>query len=206
MINLFWHCRDINNFGDVLPNYVLNRLGVLNKWSNTDDEPLYMLSGSCMQDVKTNVICGCLGFGSADQKIDLPPELITSVRGKITRDMLISQGIDCPEMYFDYAYLLPTFFDRDDLGKRLYVPHYVDIETNIDGFEKVDICSGVENVMSHLMKASSVITSSLHIMMVCEIFNIKYEFANTFNKIAGDGMKYYDYLSTINKPFKPINL
>lgn len=204
----FWHCVDINNFGDVLPEYIMRKLfGIQLEWSNTDEEELFMYSGSCMQDVKSNVICGCLGFGSSDQIIKEEPKKILSVRGKITQDMVQRQGIFCPSIYFDFVNYLPNLYaPLRSPYKRIYVPHYVDSETRIEGFDYVDICSGINNVMIELMGACSVITSSLHIMMVCELFKIPYKFAYPTNEIAGDGMKYHDYFSTLGKPFKPIRL
>lgn len=203
----YWNCAQINNFGDVLPCYLMPRLfGLHLEWSNTDDEQLFMFAGSAMAEVKPNVICSCLGFGAADQVVTHTPAKIVSVRGKITRDMMLAQGHDCPDNYFDFVQLLPNIFKYHSEGRRLYVPHYVDKGIDLDSYETIDICAGVESVMTDLMQAGRVITSSLHIMMVCELYGIPYNFAYPVNEIAGDGCKYFDFFTTLNKKFKPVSL
>jgi len=203
-IKCFYHCKNINNFGDVIVVYVFKHLyGIEIVWSNTDEETLYMFTGSSMSDVKGNVICGCLGFININQTVKQAPQKILSVRGPITRKMLLNQGIECPERYSDLVQLLPFLFKKPKLQTgTVIIPHYVDndILKNERGF--VDITSNIDTVVNSCLNAERVITGSLHVMILCETFNIPYEFKRPINNIAGDGMKYHDFFESIGKNFK----
>ncbi len=200
----YYHCKDINNFGDVVPVYVMKKLyGIDLEWSNTTKETLYMFAGSCMSEVCENVICSCLGFNSSKEKIKEKPKAIVSVRGPLTRKMILDQGLECPEVYFDMVNLLPHLFTKpNSKSGTVVIPHYVDNELFKDESGFVNICSGVENVVKECLKAKNVVTSSLHVMILCEVFKLNYEFKRPINKIAGDGMKYFDYFEAIGKEFK----
>ena len=51
------------------------------------------------------------GAGSFGEIKGLPPRHICSVRGKLTHDILIEKGMDCPKVYGDPALLLPLVYN-----------------------------------------------------------------------------------------------
>ena len=68
----------------------------------------------------------------------------------------------------------------------------------------IDICSGVENVIDEIMKYDHIYTSSLHGIILCHTYKIDYTWVK-WNDLAGDGMKFEDYFSSIGlKNQKPI--
>lgn len=107
------------NFGDALGILMPKLLGVNNgqcmpkryvfDWIYRRGTNLQMV-GSTLGDVDENsILCGA-GAVSAEQVVKNRPRKIISVRGPLTRELLIKQGIDCPMVYGDPAILLPLFY------------------------------------------------------------------------------------------------
>lgn len=128
----WWY--DIDNFGDALnpilikfisgetpKNLYTNRIGLIGKkisfnfWENAKQlikkEPVYVIIGSTLQwAVNKNSIIWGAGFISPDCKLKDKPRKICAVRGPLTREIILKQGIDCPDIYGDPALVLPGFY------------------------------------------------------------------------------------------------
>ena len=57
------------------------------------------------------------GAGSFGELKGVVPKQICSVRGKLTRDILIEKGIDCPKVFGDPALLLPLVYNPREMFK-----------------------------------------------------------------------------------------
>lgn len=57
------------------------------------------------------------GAGSFGELKGVVPKHICSVRGKLTRDILIGKGIDCPKVFGDPALLLPLVYNPREMFK-----------------------------------------------------------------------------------------
>lgn len=57
------------------------------------------------------------GAGSFGEMKGVVPKQICSVRGKLTRDILIEKGIDCPKVFGDPALLLPLVYNPREMFK-----------------------------------------------------------------------------------------
>lgn len=214
-MKLHYACKDINNFGDIVPLYVYRRLGIKVKWS-TADKAHVIAGGSIMQDVTENNRVLCTGFG-AEHEICDPPKKIISVRGPLTRQRLKELNIDCPEVYGDMVELLPGLYNSNwrvhEIG---YLPHYIDYkqmkeENDQKKYTKdhkliIDICSGVENVLNGVLQCKKIMTSSLHGIILCQTYGIPWEWFR-LNEIASPDFKFQDYFERIGlKNQKPIQL
>ena len=88
--------------------------------------------GSTLADVDDHsILCGASAI-SEDQQAQGKPLKVLSVRGPLTREILLKQGIDCPPVYGDPVMLLPLFYTPKKRTVRYkigLIPHYVDKDT-----------------------------------------------------------------------------
>ncbi len=178
--------------------------------------------GSTLGDVdEHSVVCGA-GAVSADQRAKGVPQKIVSVRGPLTRDILLSQGIDCPAVYGDPAMLLPLFYTPAQVVKKHrigLIPHYVDKDNAIvqrltrnSDVHCIDILLprnrslrlSIERYwrqwIDDLCSCECVVSSSLHGLIIAEAYGIPTLWVKFSDNINGNDFKYYDYYKSINIP------
>ena len=66
---------------------------------------------------KDSIIWGS-GVRNPDNPLPAIPHKVLAVRGPLTRKYLVSQGVECPEIYGDPALLLPKFYSPPIVDKK----------------------------------------------------------------------------------------
>ncbi len=198
--------------------YILPRRFVFD-WQYTRGTNIQMV-GSALGDVdEHSIVCGA-GAVSSEQLPKAKPAKIVSVRGPLTRDIFLSQGMDCPAVYGDPAMLLPLFYTPINVKKRYkigLIPHYVDKDSpgvkllcqNPD-IHLIDILlppnrglqMSIEKYwkcwVDELCACEYVISSSLHGLILAETYHIPTLWATFSDNINGGTFKYMDYYKSIN--------
>ena len=181
--------------------------------------------GSTLGDVDAHsVVCG-IGAVAEGQRVQAAPLQIVSVRGPLTRNLLLAQGIDCPAVYGDPAMLLPLFYTPKSKSKKYkigLIPHYVDKGTEA----VVRLCANSEvhlidillppnrglrmsvdkywkQWIDELCNCEYIISSSLHGLILAEAYKIPTLWAVFSNNINGGDFKFMDYYSSININYPP---
>jgi pyruvyltransferase len=199
MKEIYYACSDNGNFGDLLNKWLAEKISGKDYqfgWNKN-----VMISGSILSEaIEDSTIMGC-GFQDCLQTTK--SKKIGYVRGWMTKAILRINKIENYAKVFEPAFCLREFFeDRKPTEKLGYIPHYVDNETHYDGAKKIDICSGIENVINEVLDCAAIITSSLHGLVISDLFGRKTCLINPINKINGDGIKFLDYWSFIDaKPY-----
>lgn len=151
------------------------------------------------------------GFISNQSDIRTKPAKIHSVRGKLTRKMLLSQGIDCPEKYGDPALLVSRYYKAQPIGRyRLgIIPHYVDLSNEIvkriiserEDVILIDIAHYDKwtDVCDMVVSCDYIISSSLHGLIVSDSYGIPNIWARFSNKVCGGNFKFLDYFSSVER-------
>lgn len=145
-------------------------------------------------------------------KVNICPMKIHSVRGILTRNLLINQGIKCPEVYGDPALLLsqlyqPNILKRHRLG---IIPHHTDINNPLlNNFCKnnekvilIDFTSYTKwtDIIDKIVSCQLIISSSLHGLIVSDSYGIPNKWVRfSSNNIVGGTFKFMDYFSSINR-------
>lgn len=178
MVRGIWHgCYDNGNFGDHVGPYVIKKLtGIELPFAHDSRQfdEVNVYSGSVLQESKENwVMYGC-GFGESDQVCHEKPRRIVSVRGKLSRQMLLDQGIECPEVYFDICQYLPSIYypevEKDvEIG---WLPHYIDDRSYREADSEIHICSPIEAVIRQVLRCKTIVSSSLHGLILADVYGI----------------------------------
>lgn len=143
------------------------------------------------------------------------PSHIYSVRGKLTRDKLIRMGIPCPESYGDPLLLFPAFYNPrpQNISNTIgIIPHYVDKNSpELNSLKSFLISQGysikIINIITYnnyskfineIASCDTIISSSLHGVIMGLVYNKKTIFRKFSNKLAGNIYKFYDFFSSLS--------
>lgn len=148
-----------------------------------------------------------LGSGVSSSTTDMNTDAkYLSVRGPLTRDLIVNAGGICPEVYGDPAILLPKVFSPRPVNKNgrvALIRHFKHAEIPLllpDNMDEISIFAAapeeIENFISRLHEYDYVISSAMHGYIVCQAYKIPVAlvtFMGLENAVHGDGTKYRDY-------------
>lgn len=161
------------------------------------------------------------GAGSFGKLKGMSPNNICSVRGRLTRDILIEKEIDCPRIYGDPALLLPLYYQPSFTRRHLYslgiIPHISELNhpmvdrirrehpeiliINLAQYEKWT------DVIDQICSCNCILSSSLHGLIVSDAYGIPNCWIEFSGKILGGHFKYQDYGSSVFRVLKqPIHI
>lgn len=138
-------------------------------------------------------------------------EKVYAVRGPITRDYLINNGVDCPEVYGDPALLLPLYYKPKDVVKKHkvgIVPHHMDFDNKEELYALLgDDCHIINmitydkwtNVIDEICSCEYILSSSLHGLIVADAYGVKNLFCEFVHHHANQD-KFEDYFLSVKRP------
>ena len=211
--------RSKENYGDLLSKYIVEKIsGGQVKWVQPKKQPWYTFNktnylaiGSIIHHATRNSIIW--GSGLIDEQLRIERANFKAVRGPRTREYLLQFGYECPEIYGDPALLLPTIYFPEpgkcyEIG---IIPHYTDFQSVNDQYRSnpeilvIDLLTmDVEQVTNEILKCESLISSSLHGVIVAHAYKIPCVWVEFSDKLFGSGVKFFDYLESVKlPPYKP---
>jgi pyruvyltransferase len=212
--NLAWYVEPKGNIGDDLNPYLYEKI-TGNKPTFVDmrsSSPKYVAIGSILDYIGDNTQIWGSGILFDNTKITKRNILAHAVRGKLTRELLLASGIKCPEIYGDPALLLSKYYRPNieikyDLG---IIPHYVDLASfngfNSDNIKIISTRLDVESFVRNILSCNTIISSSLHGLIIADAYGIKNKWFILSNKVLGNGFKFRDYFSSVGiQNYQPIN-
>lgn len=217
IIKVDWYAGS-NNFGDVLNPLLLHKLTgkkIVPVKALYYAKNHFFVIGSILNRASRYTIVWGTGFISEDSHCQEEPLKVLAVRGPKTRQILLNDGIDCPEVYGDPALLLPKVY-HPKIEKKFklgIVPHYVDKKnewlTKIKDNPEVKILNIQEKdpfvFIDELLSCEQIASSSLHGLIVADAYEIPSVWIEFSNKVMGNGFKFLDYFMSVKrKDNKPI--
>lgn len=206
------------NWGDELNIYVIHALTgkrILCRDNVYFNRRLnYCVIGSIADTVtnKESIIWGAGALWGGEHILKEMPRQILAVRGKLTRNYFMSNGVECPEIYGDPALLLPLIYTPSN--ERKYdvgiIPHSIDIDNEIihklkkEYGENVLIIklSGYNNwtdIIDQINSCKIIVSSSLHGLIVSDAYKIPNVWIKSSKELSGGYFKFYDYFSSIGR-------
>jgi len=223
-IPLFWWSEILlmgkqkENYGDLLSKYLVEKIsGRPVKWVQPQklgwyklNKTNYLAVGSILHQANKHSIVW--GSGIIDHKQQIANADFRAVRGPETRNFLIQKGYDCPEVYGDPAILLPYHFNPKIEKQYKYgiVPHYTDYHKIKEIYQDdktvsvIDLMTtDIEKTTVEILKCENIVSTSLHGGIVAHAYGIPAVFAYYQDTLFGDGVKYIDYLKSVEiEPYK----
>jgi len=132
---------------------------------------------------------------------------VHAVRGPLTRDFLLSRGIECPEVYGDPALLLPRYFQREPIEELkntiAVVSHCSQIGQQFEGYPVISPLDDVEQVTHKILSCRAIISSSLHGLIVADAYGVPNVWLRS--ELAEGYLKFLDYFASQGRPAECIN-
>ena len=194
------------NVGDIVTPYLYEKLGNGEPihWTGyfeTDENVIYG-AGSILSNFTTKKNVIIWGSGVMNNCEDLNNvRKILAVRGPITRNLFMSKGVDCPEIYGDPALCLPKVYPKEPTNKYKLgiIPHFVDYNVfdNIYGNNPdvniINVRLDVENFIDEVCKCDKIMSTSLHGLIISHAYSIPAVAIKIGDRLCGDGTKFIDY-------------
>lgn len=168
----------------------------------------YLVIGSTIQWLsnKRTIVWGA---GMVDDRVlERRPYKVLAVRGPLTREVLIKQGIECPAVYGDPALLVSRYFPMDkvekkyDLGIINHVsttPPFIIKQLKKQYGAKVISLKGYEDwksVIKDICECKRIMSSSLHGLIIAESYGIPNVWFET-QRLIGGHFKFHDFFQSI---------
>lgn len=169
---------------------------------------VFLVVGSVLHQVDRNAIIWGAGFISENSRLREKPRMICAVRGPLTREIIIKQGLDCPEVYGDPALLYPRFY-KPPMHKKYrlgIVPHFVDQRSplldqfrNKDEVLIIDVTGGINKFVDEICSCEKIASSSLHGIIAADAYGIPSTWINFSDNVIGKGFKFRDYFASVGR-------
>ena len=205
-----------NNFGDDI-NYPLLKALTGKEIIHCSQSTLWRIPrllciGSIIENFsKEKTIIWGSGCMYGNKKVKETPKKVYAVRGKLTRQVLLEQGISCPEVYGDPALLLPYIYTPHTEKRYKYgvIPHFYDYdlphvkefrETHPETlFIKMRNYKSWQDVIEQINSCEFIISSSLHGLIISDAYKIPNAWVYFSDQIEGGEFKYKDYFSGVGR-------
>jgi len=210
-IDAYWW-KGKPNFGDALNPYIYkNFFNVDARWSYSPSDNTVAMIGSIIHLIKPgNIVygAGCIS------PIDFIPNglQIKAVRGPLTKMLLEYRGYDVPDILGDPSMLLPAIIPLKPTYKYKYgiLPHYIDFDLakSLEGIPEDSIFINpldiVERIVDQIQSVDILISSSLHGIIMGEVYGKGTIWVKFQDKICGGRFKFDDFYQSIGKNKDPI--
>jgi len=172
------------------------------------NEIVYLTVGSILKFADSNTIVWGSGFIREEDSLQEKPLKICAVRGPKTREKVLAQGIDCPEVYGDPILLLPKFYKPKLLTRKKLgiIPHYVDQDNawlnsvrNNPDIRIIDIKGDYFQVIDEIFSCDVIASSSLHGLILPDAYGIPSVWLKFSDKLWGGNWKFFDYFESVGR-------
>ena len=171
----------------------------------------YLCIGSIVSwmSTETSIIWGS-GCIYPEKKISAKPLKVLAVRGPLTRDYLLKEGVDCPEIYGDPALLFPRYY-KSQVQKKFklgVIPHFRDkqhpiLQSIVSSDSRIQIID-VQDVrdwrsfIDRINECECICSSSLHGIIVSDAYRVPNIWVE-FNGGERKSFAFQDYYLSVNK-------
>lgn len=209
-VNLHWWKRnkEQDNVGDLLSSIVVQWMKEKNEIksdTSVDNKTKHLFAIGTILDMSYQNAT-VWGSGLPEDKLYWWRRLrklnVKSVRGPLTRDVLLKNGYSCPEIYGDPAILMPFIYEPVNKEKKykstVIFHHTTDCKVD-NSFSP--ITSDYKAFIDRIVQSELVISSSLHGIILAEVYGVP---AIMLDNNAQSIFKYKDWYYSTGRKDIPI--
>ena len=208
----------LSNYGDLMSLYLVKKISKklvissnhkYNRFITKFIKRYYLCIGSILSTASENSIVWGSGILSKNEQVENAN--FCAVRGPETRRRLLELGYKVPEIYGDPALLLPLHI-KNDVDKKYelgIIPHHVDYNIVVKALKRDKqikvinlLTNDVERTTREILECKTIISSSLHGVIVPHAYGIPALWVKFSNKLSGDNIKFFDYYKSVGINFK----
>jgi len=200
-LNLWWSQNPIpGNFGDILSPIILRKLGYNIVRTERSSSRKFMCIGSTVNFIKTDDTVWGTGIMQDSHSIEKNANYL-AVRGPLTGEKVGCETYGDPGLLCSHLWRMESG-DKKELG---IIPHYVDYKQEDTGNHKqINILnSDPIKVIKDIVECDSIISSSLHGIVVAHSYGIPAGWWKPSDKLSGDGSKFRDYAESVGIDLMP---
>lgn len=211
------------NWGDDINYYFLREIVVrplllLNRTSLAFRLKLrnYLVIGSTIDMLcRANTEVWGAGIIDGNKALMVKPRKVYAVRGPLTREKLLAEGVDCPEIYGDPALLTPLYYRPDKQKRYKYgIISHVSNQATVANLRMngkcVSECAGVRiinlgqyihwhDVIDQVCECESILSSSLHGLIIAEAYHVPNVWIEFGKPLIGGHFKFHDFFMSIHR-------
>jgi pyruvyltransferase len=166
-----------------------------------------MMAGSILPFANEHTVVWGTGFMHRQSTMEGIPKKIVAVRGPLTLKRLQELGFDGKVVFGDPTMVLQlrpiAISSVGDEYEHGVIPHYIDrklVEGWPDDILFIDIQErDFDKIYQQINMCQKIITSSLHGLILADIFEKPALWVKLSNNLAGDDMKFHDYFASIGR-------
>lgn len=220
--DLFCVSFETKNWGDWLNKWLIERitckkvvvahinhlntckiLGLLKR-----ERPVFTAIGSIMHYVPDDAFVWGTGCVYHTMTTQIKPSKILSVRGPLTARVMKDNGLGKSFLYGDPALLMSKFLHEFPDERKTYaigvIPHHSEFTypavkqlSQLDDVLIIDIESSQEKLVSDIKKCDSIVSSSLHGLILSDVLRVPNTWVRFRRDFPGDGFKFNDYYASL---------
>jgi pyruvyltransferase len=201
-VNTWWSkpLSNPGNFGDILSSFILQEMGYDAVHVDRSVSHKLVCIGSTARFIKKGDTVWGTGIMNKSDPIEKDAKYL-AVRGPLT-----GNKVGC-DVYGDPGLLCSHFwpFEKQGISPLGFIPHYVDYDKHdIGGHTQINVRNNTPvEVIREIVKCDSIISSSLHGIIVAHSYGIPAGWWKPSNKISGDGSKFEDYAQSVGITLTP---
>lgn len=176
----------------------------------------YLVIGSTIDMLcKKNTEVWGAGIIDGTNPLKIKPKKVYAVRGPLTRQKLLQQGVECPEVYGDPALLVAKYYQPQVKKKYKYgfISHVSNLDKIktllIDGYpiiERKDILiidlsnyRKWTDIPDQICSCENIVSGSLHGLIMAEAYNIPNVWIQFGKPLIGGHFKFHDFFLSIGR-------
>lgn len=215
--SIYWARSDTPNWGDDFNPWLFQKLtGSIPIYCPHKDIPRLLMAGSIIDQAGPLDSCWGSGLIKPDLEVSFRLTRAHATRGPLTRDILVSRGVECSDVFGDPGLLAPDYVNTDRTKRYALaiVPHYIDYADGVKfahetSAELVPVSEPIETFIQRIAAAERVCSSSLHGLICAEALGIPAFWIRFSDGLIGGNFKFRDYLAGTGRLWKtavPVDL